>query len=425
MKKYLFAFNILLSLIYGRAISTDTVDSYVITTLTPSASSMPISLKIQNAEKDRLQALNRAKDFKQKYLQYFEDLEKGGKKINYALLSYILNQIKVRLPGDQGNPNLPLTENQLYLATSFLFMPPEEEANLTEENLLQVCNILENVVTTYTRYEATLWDPQNVASVKGIEWLNEGVLQMAAVELQKVQPGNPLNGIIDYDTLSITSLHDDIKRPGRIIEKTSAAFQYSTSNVVTFPLNLGRTHWIMIAIQQDGNVAVIDSYSADRTSITKQIVAALNDHGIYDHTGNLIKFKPYNKGKPTYTALQSDSYQCGVHSLVYCTAIAKAGSISGGLAIIHDSIAKGKKVTFEHILDDTFVEVPSVIQEALDGKALSDIQQALSQKIPPKVSQKVRPKVEKKIPEAVAKIFQSFRVQLQQIVKDLTRKTFN
>lgn len=381
MKKYIFLLAYLFSLTYGRAISEEAAASYFVTAMTPSSSNDLVALK--RISDDTAKALSAAKKVRHRYLSYFEDLEKSSKKINYALLSYILNQIKVRPHGTLVDPDLPLPPEHLYLATSFLFMTPEEEGQLTERELLDIYNVLENVMTTYTRYEATLWDARNTSSVNGQLWLNEGVLQMASIELQKMQPQKPLAGIIDYDTLSVVPQHNDIMNPGRIIEKTSAAFQYSTSNVITFPLNLGRMHWIMLAIQRDGNIAVIDSYPIDRTDITKKIVADLNAHGIHDHLGNPIVFKPYESDRPLYTGLQSDDYQCGVHSLVYCTAITTAGSISGGMDIIHRDIATGKKITFADILNGTNSETSLTTKEA---------------------------------------VFQNFRVQLQKLIADLKKR---
>lgn len=281
------------------------------------------------------------------YLTYFSD-----KEINYNLLSYILNQINIRPRSarlSQSDEDLvtPLSEFQTYITTQFLFMNEDEARLIPEDDLLDIRILLENILTYYTRYEATLFDARNLTSIEGNHWVQEGIIQMAAIELQAT---HYLPGVVDYDTLSLTSLRNDIAKPFRLIEKVAAAFHYSGTNVIAFPLNLSNSHWIMVAVQRNGDVVVIDSLPGNRTALARQIVDNLNTYPITDHAGTVIRFTPYKDTGSISTGLQSDGYQCGIHSFVYSLTIAAEGTIPGGLAIIMDEIGKGNRNTFEDIL---------------------------------------------------------------------------
>lgn len=340
MKHLLLTLLLLNSVNLGSALAEDTSSAAL--SLTPPAETASVSAAAHGAT-----TLSIATKVRTHYLAYFSD-----KEINYNLLSYILNQINIRprsarLSQSAEDLVTPLPEVQTYITTQFLFMNEDEARLIPEDDLLDIRILLENILTYYTRYEATLFDARNLTSIEGNHWVQEGIIQMAAIELQAARR---LPGIVDYDTLSLTPLRNDITKPSRLIEKIAAAFHYSATNVITFPLNLSNSHWILVAIQRNGDVVVIDSLPGNHSALARQIVDNLNTYPITDHTGTVIRFTPYKDTGSISTGLQSDGYQCGIHSFVYSLAIATEGTIPSGLAIIMDEIGKGKRGLLEDIL---------------------------------------------------------------------------
>lgn len=346
------------SILSAREITTETAGAY---DSAPSALSLTMSAVaskllptqetfLTSVEKSHRDALALLKTSRTRYLDFFATLEANGG-TNYKLLSYILNQIKVQSPKAKLNhdeADMLLREAQIAFATEFLFLTDEEieQRAYTEDEILKIRVVLENVIDIYTMYEATLLDPRNIQSVKGSNLLEEGVLQIAAIEFQK---DIKLPGVVDHSILSITRLHDDLKNPSRIIEKVQAAFTFSDTSIITFPFNLGNAHWIMLAIQNDGTVVFIDSMSSDRSAMAKTIIGHLNKANITNSTGEKITFKPYDTTGSVATNLQHDGYQCGVHSIAYSIALAAQGSIENGVRFIHENIATGKTRTLQDI----------------------------------------------------------------------------
>lgn len=357
----------------ARAITADALDLHMPTqtlVLSPEAQealskSQPLLYSATDWQ-EKLHGKEGVNVFKQRYKDLFEALSQRGP-INYKFLSYVLNKIETRSPkaiSERSEPDMLLKEAHLQMATEFLHLTDEEVAakRYTRIELQQMLEVFTTVTNIYLRYEGTLEsDPQNFKSVRHARLIEEGILSVAAVEWQQT---TPLAGVIAEDPLSLvrhaytdsktgkTKIweHSDITKKTGIVLRVASAFTNEETQVMTVPFNLNNGHWIMLAVQQDGQVVVIDSMSSSRTYMAKPIVELLNEAQIKDAKGNIIEFTLYNGTGSYNTNLQfRDGVQCGIHALAYCYAIAAQGSIEDGIRFIHSHLETGKTRRFEDI----------------------------------------------------------------------------
>lgn len=128
------------------------------------------------------------------------------------------------------------------------------------------------------------------------------------------------------------------------LEECLSSLKGSTYNIVCIPwifsdpsttVDKG-SHWFTIALNMSQKQLYIIDSLKDQTLLANLLGIQLG------FTGTVIN-----------TRLQDDGYNCGIHTLAYCFAIAAAGDIDKGLDVIRNRIPTGFRATFADIVANT------------------------------------------------------------------------